>query len=276
MKEQSIGNATEGVQSQSDVALNLPAVMLVGGMGTRLKSVVPSTPKPLAPVGDRSFLELLIRQLRSHGIRDLVMCTGYLADQIEEELGDGRHWDVSIHYSKETSALGTAGAVKLAENLLPPVSDLLVMNGDSFLELDFPQFLSFHQAHGGLISIAVRKVENALRYGTVKVDADNRIIGFAEKAASQASGLVNGGIYLFKRAVLSRISEGPGSLEKDIFPRLLADGMYAFEQHGMFIDIGTPEDYARAQEICEKLYRAAVPETNPGTTWLRHSSSKES
>jgi len=244
----------------------VPAVMLVGGMGTRLKSVVPSTPKPLARVGDRSFLELLIRQLRSQRIRDLVMCTGYLADQIEEEFGDGHDWDVSIHYSKETSPLGTAGAVKLTESLLPPVSDFLVMNGDSFLEMDFHQFLRFHQTHGGLVSIAVRKVENAMRYGTVKVDAHNRITGFAEKATSQAPGLVNGGIYLFKRAVLSHIAEGPGSLEKDVFPRLLANGMHAFEQHGLFIDIGTPEDYARAQELCEKLYRAAVPSQSRTTS----------
>jgi D-glycero-alpha-D-manno-heptose 1-phosphate guanylyltransferase len=188
-----------------------------------------------------------------------VMCSGYLAEQIEEEFGNGQNWGVSIQYSRETSALGTAGAVKLAESLLPPVSDFLVMNGDSFLELDLHQFFRFHRAHDALISIAVRKVENTTRYGTVQVNADNRITGFAEKAASQTPGLVNAGVYLFKRAVLTGIPQGPGSLEKDIFPRLLADGMYAFEQQGMFIDIGTPEDYQRAQELCEKLYRAAVP-----------------
>ena len=163
----------------------VPAVMLVGGLGTRLKSVVPGMPKPLARVGERSFLELLIRQLRSQGIRDLVMCTGYLAEQIEEELGDGHDWDVAIHYSKETSPLGTAGAVKLAERFLPPVSDFLVMNGDSFLEIDFDQFLRFHRKHDGLISIAVRGVENAMRYGTVKVDAHHRVTGFAEKATAK-------------------------------------------------------------------------------------------
>jgi D-glycero-alpha-D-manno-heptose 1-phosphate guanylyltransferase len=263
MKQESIENARGDVQSQLDGVVNLSAVLLVGGMGTRLKSVVPSTPKPLARVGDRSFLELLVRQLRSNGLRNLVMCTGYLADQIEEEFGDGHDWNVSIQYSKETSALGTAGALKLAESVLTPASELMVMNGDSFLELDFVQFLRFHRAHGGLVSIAVRKVNNAMRYGTVKTGADYRITGFAEKALSQAPGLVNGGIYLFKREVLSRIPEGPGSLEKDVFPRLLTDGMYAFEQHGMFIDIGTPEDYVRAQELCEKLYRAAVPANQP-------------
>ena len=124
-------------------------VMLVGGIGSDYKSLVRRHPNLQPIFGDRSFLELLIRQLRSQRIRDLVMCTGYLADQIEEEFGDGHDWDVSIHYSKETSPLGTAGAVKLTESLLPPVSDLLVMNGDSFLEMDFHQFLDFTKHMAG-------------------------------------------------------------------------------------------------------------------------------
>src|SRR6202158_3809080 len=95
--------------------LDIPAVMLVGGMGTRLRAVLPSTPKPLAAVGKKSFLELLVRQLRSQGIRHLVMCTGYLADQIQSKFGDGRMWDVSIEYSNAVRPLATAGAVKLAQ-----------------------------------------------------------------------------------------------------------------------------------------------------------------
>lgn len=235
------------------------AVLLVGGMGTRLRSAVPSTPKPLAPVGDKSFLELVVRQLRAQRIRRLVMCTGYLADRIEDEFGDGHEWDVAIDYSREPYPLGTAGAVKLAGSCLPPVPDFLVMNGDSFLELDFRQFIRFHREHRGLISIAVRKVDNAARYGTVQVDTINRVIGFAEKTGTQAPGLVNGGVYLFNRAILQHIPDGPASLERDIFPRLVGHGVYAFEQDGMFIDIGTPEDYARAQQLSERLYQAAIP-----------------
>lgn len=240
------------------------AVLLVGGMGTRLRPVVPSTPKPLAPVGNKSFLQLVVRQLRSQGIRRLVMCTGYLADRIECEFGDGHECDVAIDYSQEPYPLGTAGAVKFAERRIPAASDFLVMNGDSFLELDFRQFIHFHREHGGLISIAVRKVEDATRFGTVRVDQSNRIIGFTEKTETQAPGLVNGGVYVFNRAVLRCIPDGPTSLEKDIFPRLLAHGMYALEQHGIFIDIGTPEDYARAQNLCDRLYQAAVPKSRSG------------
>src|SRR5208282_2179793 len=111
-----------------------PAFLLVGGLGTRLQSVLPSTPKPLARIGDMPFLELLVLQLRSQGIRRLVFCTGYLASQIEEEFGDGQKLDVAIEYSIESQPLGTAGAVKLAQSHLSHDSEFLVMNGDSFLE----------------------------------------------------------------------------------------------------------------------------------------------
>lgn len=266
MKREIARKAKTEIQPRLDGALrDTHAVLLVGGMGTRLQSVVPSTPKPLAPVGNKSFLQLLVRQLRSQGIRNLVMCTGYLADQIEEEFGNGHDWDVAIHYSKEPQALGTAGAVKLAERYLPSNSDFFVMNGDSFLELDFRQFIRFHREHGGLISIAVRKVENAMRYGTVELEKPNRIIAFTEKTGRQAPGIVSGGVYVFNRAVLQHIPDGPASLEKDVFPGLLKHGVYAFEQHGMFIDIGTPEDYARAQELCDSLNRAALRKPQIGS-----------
>jgi D-glycero-alpha-D-manno-heptose 1-phosphate guanylyltransferase len=237
---------------------DMRAVLLVGGMGTRLQSVLPSTPKPLARVGNSPFLELLVRQLRSQGIRHLVMSTGHLAEQIEEEFGDGRKWGVAIEYSKETRPLGTAGAVKFAERYLPQDSEFLVMNGDSLLELDLAQFIRFHRQHGGSVSMAVRKVPDAARYGTVQLDAANRVVGFIEKTGLSAPGVVNGGVYLFNRAILRQIPEGPSSLEKDLFPRILDQGLYALEQHGMFIDIGTPEDYARAQALCGSLYEAAL------------------
>jgi NDP-sugar pyrophosphorylase family protein len=240
---------------------NIPALLLVGGIGTRLQAVLPATPKPLAPVGDAPFLQLLVRQLRSQGIRRLVMCTGHLADQVEREFSDGHKWDVAIAYSKESRPLGTAGALKFAESYLTQASDFLVMNGDSFLELDFRELIRFHQEHGGLISMAVRRVPDATRYGTVQLDTFNRVVGFREKTGSPFPGIVNGGVYVFKRTILQHIPDGPASLEKDLFPRLLEHGVYGLEQQGMFIDIGTPEDYARAQTLCHSLYRAALPES---------------
>jgi D-glycero-alpha-D-manno-heptose 1-phosphate guanylyltransferase len=233
---------------------DIKAIMLVGGLGTRLRSVVPSTPKVLASIGEKSFLELLVRQLRAQGIRKLVMCTGYLAEQIESQFGDGRKWDVSIEYSKEEMPLGTAGAVKLAQRYLQDSPEFLVLNGDSFLEIDFQSLMTFYHEHDGAIAtMAVLHVENASRYGTVHVDASDKVIGFVEKTGSGAPGLINAGIYVFNRAVLEQIPEGPASLERDIFPRLLKQGIYGQEHRGMFIDIGTPTDYARAQELLRSL-----------------------
>ncbi len=233
------------------------AVLLVGGMGTRLRSVVPNAPKPLASVGNKSFLELLIRQLRDQGIRRLVMCTGYLADQIENQFGNGHDWNVSIQYSKELEPLGTAGAVKLAQSYLQDASEFLVMNGDSIMEVNLTRLLQFHREHNAIISMAVRRVDSAGRYGTVELNQDHRVTGFHEKTSAETPGIVNAGVYVFNREVLQHIPEGPCSLEKDIFPKLLQRGVYALEQDGVFIDIGTPEDYARAQKIYDRLYQAA-------------------
>jgi NDP-sugar pyrophosphorylase family protein len=253
-----------GNRGFGDVSIqDTPVLILVGGMGTRLRSVLPSTPKPLASVGDKSFLQLLVQQLRRQGIRRLVMCTGYLADQVESEFGDGHGLDTEIKYSREMEPLGTAGAVKLAQATLGQVSEFLVMNGDSFLEIDLDRLIQFHRRHGGLVTIAVVGVENASRYGTVQVDSAQKVIGFMEKAGDISPGLINGGVYVFDPKALEHIPSEPGSLEKDIFPHLVSYGVYALEHHGMFIDIGTPEDYARAQQLCDQLYDATLPQ--PGS-----------
>jgi len=229
---------------------DVKAILLVGGLGTRLRSVVPSRPKALAPIGDRSFLELLVRQLWLQGIRNLVMCTGYLADQIENKFGDGRSWGVSIEYSNEERPLGTAGAIKGAQRYLTNVSEFLVLNGDSFLDINLHSLMTFHRKHdGAVVTMTVVRVEDARRYGTVCVDANDRVIAFAEKTASYAPGLVNGGIYVCSQAVWQHIPEPPASLERDVFPYLLNHRMYAQEHQGIFIDIGTPTAYSRAQYL---------------------------
>jgi len=240
------------------------AVLLVGGLGTRLRSVVASTPKPLASVGDRPFLELLVRQLRYQGIRHLVLCTGYLAHEIEKELGEGQEWEVTIEYSKEPYLMGTAGAVKFAEPRLREVSDFLVMNGDSFMEIDFQKLINFHRKSGGIATIAVLRRKNKMRYGTVQVTRGDRVSGFQEKIDGDLIGFVNAGIYVFNRKIFDHIPEGPASLEKDVFPKLLDHGVYASKQHGVFIDIGTPEDYARAQGLSKQLYDAACRKERSG------------
>lgn len=233
------------------------AVLLVGGLGTRLRTVMPSTPKPLATVGNRPFLELLVRQLSSQGIRNLIMCTGYLADQIEREFGDGTNLGLQIQYSREPHPLGTGGAVKLAGKFLRNARDFLVMNGDSFVEIDFGRLVKFHRARGALASIAVVSVKNAGRYGTINTDSDNKVLQFYEKTGADSPGLINAGVYVFSRAILEYIPAGMTSLEKDIFPSILDQGVYAVKQTGLFIDIGTPADYAHAQQLFEQLRASA-------------------
>jgi len=233
---------------------DVKALMLVGGLGTRLRSVVSSKPKVLASIGNESFLELLVRQLKSQGIRQLVMCTGYLADQVEDQFGDGSRWDVSIEYSKEETPLGTAGAVKLARRYVQDCPEFLVLNGDSFLEVNYKELIDFHRGKPQTAAtIAVTRVQDAGRYGTVNIRSDGRIDGFAEKTGANSPGLINGGVYVFNKAVWKFIPEGPASLERDVFPRLLEQGVYAYEQRGIFIDIGTPSDYLRAQELLRSV-----------------------
>lgn len=237
--------------------MDIPVALLVGGKGTRLQSVLSSTPKPLASLGNGSFLELLVEQLKCQGFRRFVMCTGHLAEQIEDYFGDGTRWDVEIRYSTEKTALGTAGALGLAASHLRGSSDFLVLNGDSFLDMDFNRFLEHHRRCGGIATIAVRQVPDASRYGAVEMDSSHKLIRFAEKTTTEASGLINGGVYLMRREVLDFLTDQPCSLERDIFPRLLEHGIFGLEQSGVFIDIGIPEDYERAQRMSGELRAAA-------------------
>jgi D-glycero-alpha-D-manno-heptose 1-phosphate guanylyltransferase len=228
---------------------NTKAVLLVGGLGTRLRPLLSSAPKALAPVGNRPFLELLVRQLGNQGIKNLVMCTGYLGDQIEQQFGDGSRFGVTIEYSRESSPLGTGGAVKLAERSLQGCADFLVMNGDSFLEIDFLSLLQYHRSHRATATLAVIQVDDSSRYGTVRINADDRVVEFCENTGQNSPGIINGGVYVFSTAVLERIPAGQVSLEKDVFPKLVDEGVFAAKQQGLFIDIGTPVDYARAQQL---------------------------
>jgi NDP-sugar pyrophosphorylase family protein len=238
--------------------IDIPVLLLVGGKGTRLRSVVSSAPKPLASIGNQSFLELLVRQLQRQGIRRVVMCSGYLAEQIESKFGNGSAWNIAIEYSRDPQPLGTAGAIKHARHQVQDAAELLVMNGDSFLELDFSQLIQFHRERGGIASMAVVPVPDAGRFGTVRVDSTGRVSGFLEKTGANGPGPVNAGVYVFEKTIFDCIPDGPASIEKDVFPRILDRGVYALAETGMFIDIGTPEDYARAQAICGQLSDAAL------------------
>lgn len=200
----------------------------------------------MALVAHRPFLEYLILQLKRHSLTDIVLCTGYLGEQIERYFGDGSRWGVHISYSREREPLDTGGAIKLAEKLVKE-ENFLVMNGDSFLEVDLNELIDYHLKRKALITMALVEVEHPRRYGAVEINEDGEIKSFVEKGETSGSKLINGGIYVLNKKVFDYIPEGKASLEKEVFPKLVGRGFYGILVKGFFIDIGVPEDYQRLQ-----------------------------
>jgi len=228
---------------------DLSVAVLAGGLGTRLRSVVGALPKVLAPVNGRPYLAYLLEQIERSGAQETILLVGYAADQVRAAFGDC-HGAMRLRYSAETEPLGTAGAVRLALPLLRGTT-VLLLNGDSYLDLDLTAFLEFHAHYGQKASIALAQVENASRFGKVLLGADDQIVRFAEKEPSAAPGWINGGVYLFDRALIEGIPPGQAvSMERDVFPQLVARGeARGFCTSGRFIDIGVPESYAAAAEF---------------------------
>ncbi len=231
--------------------MNVDLLILCGGMGTRLRSVVADRPKPMAVIDQRPFLDILIDRFRKAGLRRFILCTGHLSEAIESHYA-GRQDGIEVVISKEAQPLGTAGAVKLAEPHIL-TDPFLVANGDSYCEVDLSAFIRFHQARHAALSIVVSRSQDPKDYGTVRVDASQRIIGFAEKSDAGPGGLISAGIYLFGRPVLSAIPTGvKSSLECDVFPNLLARPCYAFSGTSLVLDIGTPARLSQVRQVLGK------------------------
>jgi D-glycero-alpha-D-manno-heptose 1-phosphate guanylyltransferase len=220
--------------------------VLAGGFGTRLRPVLADRPKVLAPVLGRPFLAYLLDQLVRAGVRQTALLTGYLADCVEAAFGDD-FAGMRLTYSVETSPLGTAGALRHAlPRLVRPV--VLVLNGDSYCDLDLTAFFDQHRRSGAKCTVALTEVPDVARFGKVALAGGHRITRFEEKSAAGGRGLINAGVYLLARHLLDKIPpSGAVSLERDLFPRWAAQGRcYGFAAAGRFLDIGTPESYARA------------------------------
>lgn len=226
---------------------NVTAAVLAGGFGTRLRSVVADVPKVLAPVGGRPFLAYLLERLERAGVLDTTLLVGYKANLVQEAFGE-RFGTMRLAYSNETEPLGTAGAIRLALPMLGNET-VLMMNGDSFCDLDFHDFLSCHRGHSGGATITLTHVENASRFGRVQVDAADRVVRFEEKNPVPAPGWINAGIYLLQRTLIAGIPAGKAlSIERDVFPDWVAkERVCGFRGGGRFIDIGVPESYGAAE-----------------------------
>jgi NDP-sugar pyrophosphorylase family protein len=236
----------------------MQALILAGGAGTRLRSVLgENLNKPMAPVAQKPFLEYLVMSLHKQGIDDIILCVGYKAALIESYFGCGDRWGVHLTYSRETELLGTGGALKLAEDLLHG-DEFIMLNGDSFFGVDLSDLARFHREVGADATLALAYVSNAQRFGAVRLDDERRIIGFTEKDNEVHPGLINGGIYVLARDVLRLIPPGRFcSLEREVFPLLMARKLYGRPYQGFFIDIGVPADYERLQADPSPLFAAS-------------------
>lgn len=225
----------------------IEVAILAGGLGTRLRSVVADRPKPMAEVAGRPFLGHLLDQVAAAGAESVVLCTGHLADQVEAALGD-RQGPLRLSYSVESEPLGTGGALSQALRLTSG-PELLVLNGDSFLDVDLAALVAVHRAQGAEATLALAQVPEVAAYGQVARDAEGRVVAFEEKGGATGPGWINGGVYLLKRPVLSWIPVGrPVSLEREVLPWWLARrSVFGLEAPGKFLDIGTPERYAQAE-----------------------------
>ena len=230
---------------------DIDIVVLAGGLGTRLRPVVSDRPKVLAPVRDRPFLDLLLTWLERQGARRVILALGHRATQVEAHLRSTPS-SLEISIRVENEPLGTGGAVVNCRDLIRS-DPFMVMNGDTFLDVDLAAFAAdFDEEarHGGAALVST-KVENAARYGRLDLDEHGRILRFVEKNESAVGpAWINGGIYLLSQALLERLaSQRRSSLERDLLERLPPGGIKTFAASGRFVDIGTPESLAIAGEI---------------------------
>lgn len=224
------------------------AIILAGGFGTRLQGVVKDLPKPMAPVNGRPFLTYILDYLIDFHYTRVVLSVGYLHEKIEEYFG-GRYKSLEIDYAIETEPLGTGGGILFALSKCT-TDDVLVVNGDTLFKVDLAAFERFYQEKNGLLSIVLREVEDVSRYGSVIVGDNNLIVLFSEKESSEGCGLINGGVYLLSKKLFDKYPQPKKfSFEKDLMTKYFTqDLFFGMPSDGYFIDIGIPEDYARAQK----------------------------
>lgn len=231
---------------------SITAVILAGGLGTRLRPLVSDRPKVVAEVQRQPFITYLLEQLAGAGLREVMLCTGFQADLIEKEIGD-TYKSLKLLYSRESEPLGTGGALRLAVEHCPS-DTILAMNGDSFVNADLAAYYAWFLENDLEASLILVKVADTRRFGKVTVREDGLILGFEEKDSSPGPGWINAGVYIFKRRVLLCIPLGrPFSLERDLFPRLAGRNIYGYQVEGDFIDIGTPESYVEADKFFQKF-----------------------
>lgn len=229
----------------------MKAVILAGGLATRLRPLTLERPKSLVPVLNRYFLEHIISSLKNNGIEEIVLATGHMASVLKESLRDGQQYGVRLLYAEEETPLGTAGAIKNCAAHLD--SAFLVLNGDIFTDLDYAKLIRFHQEKNAMVTIVTTKVEDPSAFGLVDTDELGKVVGFLEKPepGRATTDQINAGVYILNPEILDYIAIGECcSLEREIFPKIIRDRktVYAYATDAYWIDIGTPQNYLRLNQ----------------------------
>jgi mannose-1-phosphate guanylyltransferase len=244
------------------------AIVLVGGEGTRLRPLTNDVPKPALTLVDRPFLAYMIEWLAAHGVTEVVLACGFLPDVLRQTLGDGEHAGARLTYVTVPDRRGTAGAIRFAADALGDDLDerFLALNGDVLTDLDLTALMAAHRERQARATIALYPVEDAAAYGLVDVDAAGAVTQFVEKTGEAAPGEINAGAYFLERSVLDLIPpDREVSIEREVFPRLIGDGLGALRLDGYWMDIGTPERYLQASwDILEGRVETRVIATAPG------------
>ncbi len=246
----------------------MQAIVLVGGEGTRLRPLTSDVPKPAVTLVDRPFLAYAIEWLATHGVSEVVLACGFLPDVLREVLGDEERSGVKITYVAEPEPLGTAGAIRFAaEALGDRLEDhFLALNGDVLADLDLSALVRAHGERDAKASIGLHPVEDSSAYGLVRCDEEGRVLEFTEKTGEAVPGEINAGAYVLHRSVLDLVPDGRAvSIEREVFPRLVGEGLYGLLLDGYWMDIGTPERYLQASwDILEDRVETRVEPTAPG------------
>ncbi len=222
----------------------MQALILAGGEGTRLRPLTSTVPKPVVPLVDRPFMAYMLEWLKRHGVDDVVMSCGFLASGVRNVLGDGSAYRIRLRYVEEPQPMGTGGALKFCESLLD--DRFLMLNGDVLTDMDITAQLEQHERTGAVGTLALTPVEDPSNYGLVRLQDDLTVRGFVEKPSPDQidTNRISAGCYVLERSVLDLLEEGkPASIERDVFPRLVGNGLYGHNVSGYWMDIGTPERY---------------------------------
>jgi mannose-1-phosphate guanylyltransferase len=240
----------------------MQALILVGGEGTRLRPLTTTVPKAVVPLAGQPFMTYMLQWLASHGVDDVILSCGFLADGVRSVLGDGDGAGLRARYIEEPEPLGTGGALKYAEDLLD--ERFFMLNGDQLTDIDLTEQLAQHESTGASATLALMAVPDPSAYGLVRLEPDRTVSGFLEKPAPDEidTNLVNAGAYILQREVLADMPAAGTtfSIERDVFPQLVGRGLHGFPAESAYwADIGTPERYLQATfDILEGQVRTEV------------------